>query len=196
MLSHRLLIFAPDQVHFVCNFCAESEAISDSRQSRRWNLAGLRQSDYISDLREGSSDTIGDPSWPFNEYLNNYTVRDLSYQSDIHNAFRGILRSVDYYSFLAVPFLETIIDEAMMRQRALSDHLASKAFSTGLAWSTSYNNYNNNYYNRVYTDPNLNLADLIRKQPAYYQRPGFPSWSWHHAEQIKSQSHTKHLAAS
>ena len=89
VLSGRLLIFAPDQVHFVCRSAIKSESINETSESQVSASSGLRLAGLSSDCKpnfgEPSSDSTRPPSWIFNEWLLSYTARDLTYQGDILN---------------------------------------------------------------------------------------------------------------
>lgn len=107
-LSKRRLIFTDEEVHFVCNKMHISESIDVPYPSAKESLS---EAPMLGELV---------PQWPIRngwslqrtfaelgERLRQYTLRQLTYDSDILDAFRGILRSFeknDIYHIWGIPF--------------------------------------------------------------------------------------------
>lgn len=105
LLSRRILYFTEDQVYFQCScsvFCEDGVGENSPifarvyRASNLWNMG----SPYTSDFRNGYHGSFhlkraeyADPREAVQDYQNRveeYTRRDLTYHADILNAFKGI----------------------------------------------------------------------------------------------------------
>lgn len=163
VLSKRLLIFSSQQVYFVCNSSHLSEALTCSTERHNPALTGLRPSEYVAAGTSVDGSLVQDEEeWSFGAWLAAFTTRDITFQNDVLNAFRGILNISGHRSFWGVPF---IIDNRSQQGDKTYSNLA-EAFARGLSWSTSYNSDR-----FVETRPPPTSDD-------FYSRKDFPSWSW------------------
>ena len=149
LLSRRRLVFTPTQVYFQCletHFC-EIVSIPPDHAGIKSEVRPLLEHIRVFPYR-GVGTTPDDIFNRIKEFL----LRDLSYESDILNAFLGILHRFrsfkePLYHFWGVPFEP---------DRTRKDVPEENAFLEALLWT-----------------PILN-----RKKTGLARREAFPSWSW------------------
>ena len=148
-LSRRCLFFADLQVYFVCLHTTRSEAVPAEKDSC-W-IAKLLNSAYLeSGLFELPSFVVG------NLYRDRlvFTQRTLSYESDILDAFRGVLHDTSFISLWGV----TVIPKNSTMDPCIG-------LSMGLLWI------------RLPSWGRSRHLDTL-PEPTRRRRPNFPTWSW------------------
>lgn len=150
-LSRRCLFFTHHQVYFVCQDSTRSEAVPMSHGGP-WVVEALN-SDSLSDVVTifGGDDSLMNPLL---DDILVFSQRKLTYQSDILDAFRGILARSGFITFWGVPI--TAID-------AITD--PSKGLALGMTWSR-----------RPDWLKGKHLA--VKEKVPYTRCLGFPTWSW------------------
>jgi Heterokaryon incompatibility protein (HET) len=155
ILSRRCLFFTETQVYFVCRAMSCSESIvraasKDSRNGRRviktlradlFELPVLRKEKDCSMLRE------------LVDNITEFTRRQLTYQDDALNAFRGLLARAQFPSYFGLPIAATDSPAEMTEARDWNI-----GFARGLYWTPHH------------------FAKFRRT--GLSRRPGFPTWSW------------------
>ena len=160
ILSTRVLIFAEDQVHYLCGLCDKSEAFNDTLNKPRDALSKFRRPEYLEFVEARRNAAL----FTFGNWLMSYTPKNLTFEGDVLNAMRGVLNVASYYTWWGIPFVGYDHD---------SPFDTTKAFIAGLAWSTLYNGDADLYGRKA--DEQVPLATA---RPCPYRRSGFPSWSW------------------
>jgi hypothetical protein len=159
--SRLQLIFTEEQVIFECNHmsCFEGVTVEESADS-----AGF----FIGPSSAGIRSTWDDPS---HEHIVRYTKRQLSHQSDVLNAMRGLFQSfsvqrIPYHQYWGMPFAMTASTEIQSRSRMWS-HL----WQHGIQLKSVQNELHAAFCRELcwVVDPEI---------PAAIRRKGFPSWSW------------------
>ncbi|KAH8800906.1 heterokaryon incompatibility protein-domain-containing protein, partial [Xylogone sp. PMI_703] len=97
ILSNRRLMFARDQVYYICNriSCSESFNFVDKD-----GLEGPRNGDltaYLCSLRNPLAvpNLTGEPKSSFEDIISRYVTRKLTHQSDALNAVTGLLKRIE-----------------------------------------------------------------------------------------------------
>ena len=150
-LSQCCLLFSIYQVYYVCRESTWSEAVPFGPCSS--TLTELLNSSRLDGALFGVDTSTSIPSGLFQDRLK-YTKRKLSYESDLLNAFRGILRRSSFVTFWGVP---------VALQHSNVD--PNTGFALGQLWMKRP---------RWTTDPHLQSSSTIRSA----RRCGFPTWSW------------------
>ena len=108
-LSTRCLIFGPKQLQFLCKTTCRHEALP---QLPKMNSYDLNAETNISSVFgrstvESDSSRKGDKTVleRFQFLANELLRRDISWESDTLDAFRGILNRVEYFTFFGVPLV-------------------------------------------------------------------------------------------
>ncbi|CZR50189.1 uncharacterized protein PAC_00061 [Phialocephala subalpina] len=106
-LSTRCLIFSPRQLQYLCKTTSRYEALP--------RLPKMSSYDQDGEVNIGSvfggwtGDQYGSKSMTilqtFQSLANELLKRDITYESDTLNAFRGILNRAEYFSFFGVPLI-------------------------------------------------------------------------------------------
>ncbi|OQV03634.1 hypothetical protein CLAIMM_08651 [Cladophialophora immunda] len=152
VLARRCLFFTPEQWHFVCRTSSAYETLVEDLpkfDDRRMDLYALR-----STLFRMAGTNAHDLE--ITEDVREYTIRDLSFDSDFLNAFRGVLRRSGLHSLCGVIALEA-------KNRLYAQRDLESGFALGLFWAGQ-----DRYFTRT---PGQGPARTTR-------RPGFPTWSW------------------
>ena len=154
ILSRSCLFFTKDQVYFACkgHLGSESEAVGGSWRTRH---SGSTESltprlMRISEQADTSDSQKGPPC--FYDHIKEYTSRSLSWDSDALNAFKGILASLDEYTYWGIPFSDTF----SLKHYVPIDR-SEAAFAHNLAWTGKR---------------------LPPGGGAIRRRKGIPTWSW------------------
>ncbi|KAK0103975.1 hypothetical protein ONS96_005080 [Cadophora gregata f. sp. sojae] len=109
-LSTRCLIFGPKQLQFLCKTTCKHEALPRIPKMSSYDLSaetninsvfGSRISDTESSRNKGNMTVLERFQFLANELLR----RDISWESDTLDAFRGILNRVEYFTFFGVPLV-------------------------------------------------------------------------------------------
>ncbi|KAL0941519.1 tol protein [Colletotrichum truncatum] len=147
LLSRRKLIFTDTQVYFQCNamHCLESIQISLERLHIHKNI---RMQDNVDMSRVFPLRGLGKSTNDLEDRLGEYLRRDLTFDSDILDAFRGVLSAFEHKfstpmkSLHGIPIYSTLFSTTDL-----------EAFVFGLSWWS-----------------------VGHQEPQ--RRPGFPSWTW------------------
>lgn len=129
-LSRRCLILVDDQVHFICRRGMTCEGVEESALSHL-PFAKRRCLDF------GILENLQMTRQPaFIRQLSAYTRRKLSYDSDILNAFRGILSRSQLASYWGVPVYstDTIPDLTVEGTEVEDPGALHVGFLLGLCW--------------------------------------------------------------
>ncbi|KAI1308253.1 HET-domain-containing protein [Xylaria venustula] len=145
VLAKRRLFFTNQQVYFECGVYGCMETLCQPIVHPPCGVPTIRITDAIPDIKSVGTMIIDD-------YLREYSKRQLSYSSDILNAFRGIFHMSEKQSppilhCGGVPLLLNDLDH-----QATPSNANLLGFLRGLLWIAPW-------------------EDAVR-------RPGFPSWSW------------------
>ncbi|KAJ8127514.1 hypothetical protein O1611_g6120 [Lasiodiplodia mahajangana] len=145
ILAKRRLFFTDQQVYFECGVYSCLETLCQPLMHPPEGVPSIRVTDVVPDVRSAGTMVTS-------YYLKEYSKRQLSYDSDALNAFRGIFHMLEKQrpSVLhcgGVPLLNN--DSDNQRSTSVSNLLG---FLRGLCWIAPW-------------------EDAVR-------RPGFPSWSW------------------
>ena len=149
-LSRRCLFFTEYQVYFVCRECTRSEAVPSTPQSS-WISTLLNCRSLDADLLDPNRSSM------LEGYCQDrfaFSRRQLSYESDILDAFQGILTRSPFYTLWGVPF--------RLRDTGMN---ANSGMALGLLWTRRP------LYAKESHLESLDDRPLIR-------RLGFPTWSW------------------
>jgi len=150
-LSRRCLFFTRYQLYFVCRMMSCSEAVPQTdERTREYSLVNHRTLDNVlfeQDVDNEDSDSL------FPDRLQ-FSQRSLTYESDILNAFRGILSHSRFVTFWGVTINP--------RKAKLNAHTG---FALGLLWRAEG-------WSR-----SVHLKAAVKEAPRA-RRPGFPTWSW------------------
>lgn len=159
-LSRRMLVFTDDQVYFECNAmeCHESLLsnlddlhVEDKSKFRHLFQNGLfgRSRFYKYGYADESSHTAADNLVVFMRLVEQYTARELTYDTDSLRAFTGLIRTFET--------AETAVNQiwGVPLRRGESEKETIDSFVDGLGWNHSF---------------------LEHGKPR--RRPVFPSWSW------------------
>ena len=161
ILSIRCLFFTDQQVYFVCRGmdCCESIELSPTPKLPVEEPIRLRADIFDVQLRTAGRQRIG--LWEFFDHLHHYKNRQLSYDHDSLNAFRGIIAKFPYISIWGVPIA--------LRKGAETSFLGeaecSIGFARGLWWDSP-------------SDPWYDILGSNEKFVTFRRRIDFPSWSW------------------
>ena len=149
-LSRRCLFFTEHQVYFVCPETTRSESVPWGPQSC-WITSLLNSSRLDARLFVIQQFLIGDG---FSRDRLEFSRRTLTYESDILDAFRGILNRSRFYTLWGVPIIPL---NATMDPHA--------GFALGLLWSRT---------------PSWAILPHLktRDDRARIRRANFPTWSW------------------
>ncbi|KAI1753227.1 HET-domain-containing protein [Xylaria castorea] len=145
VLARRRVFFTSEQVYFECGVYGCMETLFQPLIHPPAGVPSIRLTDVIPDIRSAGTIVVSD-------YLREYSKRQLSYSSDVLNAFRGIFHMFERQSppilhCGGVPLLNNDSDHQV------STSVASLlGFLRGLCWIAPW-------------------EDAVRC-------PGFPSWSW------------------
>jgi hypothetical protein len=99
VLSRRCLFFTDEQVYFVCKqmtCCEAIHSLPNPKAATATEFAMLNTGMFDADLKDLSYERKG--LWRFYEHLFQYKKRQLTFDSDSLNAFRGILAKSPYKS--------------------------------------------------------------------------------------------------
>jgi hypothetical protein len=151
VLSRSCLFFTKDQVYFACKMHLRSEAVEQkqivdngpNQEVLAPKLMKLSEADTLP--------TTGNSLFFFHDHMREYTSRSLSWDSDALNAFKGIIASLDVYTYWGVPLTNTT------SRTHVSIDKSQAVFAQNLAWVGK------------------------RVPPggrAIRRRKSFPTWSW------------------
>ncbi|KAK3949468.1 HET-domain-containing protein [Pseudoneurospora amorphoporcata] len=161
LLSRRLLLFAHDQVYFFCSsgvwvesimprprMLIETEPRSRVRSATITPLRKLRHPRYGCQIDISLRQLM--------VLIGSYSKRQLSFQADALNAFRGLLSRVSFITYWGVPCYELSTEKSMETHYSLaiqaSDKTAASLFLRSLCWEP--------------------------ERTCLGRRERFPSWSW------------------
>lgn len=161
-LSRRCLFFTQHQVYFACREASRSETVHDDI-TMSW-ISRLLNSSHLDSSLLGSA-----PHVPQGLLLDRlmFTQRNLTYASDVLDAFRGVLARASWLSIWGITFWsynhpQIDVDVSM---------------ALGLMWTTkpqwsipAHTPASNSQDSQDSSDGNL--------APKYSRRAGFPTWSW------------------
>lgn len=155
-LSQRCLVFTECEVFFLCSQEIRSESLcqksDDFRPSKRFLRDSILRASILQKRWLAPTQLKGEVFDPeFVVKLHEYSRRQLTFEEDALDAFRGILSTLDVPSYWAIAAWECADPE-----NALSSVFES-GFLYGLMWYCC--------------SSSINKQQLRR-------RPGFPSWSW------------------
>ncbi|KAM7198325.1 Heterokaryon incompatibility protein (HET) domain containing protein [Rhypophila sp. PSN 637] len=171
VLSRRALFFTDFQVYYSCSGMTCSEALPVPEEPRSYFRSDLMKShvdrSIMTDLLVPSPDFIClEPGQEFTsdlspldilkDHIVRYTSRQLSYQEDILNAFRGILSRSPFLSLWGIPI--SLQNEPGDLQASTERDL-ELGFLRNMFWFPERSSANN-------------------QSNAIFPRNGFPSWSW------------------
>ena len=149
VLSRRLLCFTSHQIYFICSSQIYHE--ESSRPQRRHRCCSSnRNSNEIQKLIFQEPDDEHMTS--FTSHLKQYTSRDLTFDYDALNAFRGILARCAWRSYWGVPILSPG---------------NQFGFAKGLQWIPDHA-----------ARATANSSDQSIEPSSFSRRKEFPSWSW------------------
>ncbi|PVH88634.1 HET-domain-containing protein [Cadophora sp. DSE1049] len=148
-LSKRCLFFTEHQVYVVCRVTTRSEAVPSESQSC-W-ISTLLNSSRLDGGLFGPQTSIANG---FCRDRLAFSQRTLSYESDILDAFRGILNRSPFFTFWGVPITPP--------KAAMDPHTG---LALGLLWTRT---------------PSWAISRHLvsRKEPPRIRRVNFPTWSW------------------
>jgi hypothetical protein len=153
VLSKRCLFFTELQVYFVCEAMTCCEAVDPT------NVPFYLTPPSSQESSDGTLGTeifagTGNYSNAFQKFMNHveqYTARNLTYETDAINAFRGLLARLPFPSYYGVPIApDDIVGPGVELQEV------DIGFARGLCWKSKLE------------DSGKSLT----------RRPDFPSWSW------------------
>ncbi|KAI0166628.1 heterokaryon incompatibility protein-domain-containing protein [Xylariaceae sp. FL1272] len=161
ILSTRCLIFTRSQVYFVCQTTGKCEALPRSpiltNSGYETNLSNIFQHQNSRSRYERSLDMT--KAERLSHKINLYQQRELSFASDVLNAFMGVLARCDLFTYWGVPFLTgkgcgiTIdVDWSCVDPLTRQAQEINSAYARGLAWTA--------------------------QGETSTRRPGMPTWSW------------------
>ncbi|RAK95542.1 HET domain-containing protein, partial [Aspergillus ibericus CBS 121593] len=155
ILSRRCLFFTDYQVYFMCSEAThcESTIISQPLKHTSYNVL---DPDRFTHLGAGDAkyySWMPPRPWEFRTHLTHYSSRNLSYESDAINAFRGILARSTHTTYWGIPFLFQDSSYPFVQDINLR-------FACALAWEPMY------------------TQNPIARESHLHRRPDFPSWSW------------------
>jgi hypothetical protein len=104
VLSRRCLFFTDEQVYFECKqmtCCEAIHSLPNPKAATATEFAMLNTGMFDADLKDLSYERKG--LWRFYEHLFQYKKRQLTFDSDSLNAFRGILAKSPYKSVWGYP---------------------------------------------------------------------------------------------
>lgn len=106
-LSTRCLIFGPSQLQFLCKTTSRYETLPRLPKMSNYDQSG--EINISSVFGGGNSDQASSTDMTilesFLSLANEYLKRDITFESDTLNAFRGILNRLEYFSFFGVPLI-------------------------------------------------------------------------------------------
>ncbi|KIW67364.1 hypothetical protein PV04_06625 [Phialophora macrospora] len=158
LLARRCLFFTPEQCYFVCQTSSAYEVLVEDlprEADSRIDLYALRSTLFR--LRGTSKHDL-----EITEDVREYTVRDLSLDSDFLNGFRGVLRQRELFSLcgvISLPQGGPLEDQDTEGPLWSMRHEIGFAF--GLFWAAGDRSF-----------------AMTPGQPRTNRRLGFPSWSW------------------
>jgi hypothetical protein len=175
LLAKRLIIFAPQQVHLVCKSSSVSESFWFMRRatSDPYFVSSTRSDPFTPEILN----TVGVNGWSFGEHLFTYTQRQFTFESDVLNAYYGVLAQCEHNTYLGTPLILGHSNNQIAESNKPIPPSLSLAFASGLSWSTTYNDDQGIYDYKWALTPTGEEA---------FKRPGFPSWSWAACRSYKS----------
>ncbi|KAE9365247.1 HET-domain-containing protein [Stipitochalara longipes BDJ] len=164
IVSRRCLFFTDIQVYFVCRSMTCSESIireaslptastriaTTTLRADLFGRSGALASTKYSQLRQLA------------DHITEYSGRELTYQEDALNAFRGLLTRSPFPTYFGIPIAATDHPEDMDSEKPWNIGFAETDWNIGLARGLYWTPQFLRFYHRTH---------LTR-------RPGFPSWSW------------------
>ena len=161
-LSRRILYFTSSQVIFLCEFEQTREEITGTfaPEIRDHLVKFPLDSTRIAPSNKFLS-VFGRDPYQFAAQLRQFQSRDLTYDSDALNAFRGILSIARYKTWWGVPMYHSRDECKTLGSAALSEQSiknASSGFCHGLLWRSS--------------------EEWLALSSRTTRRSLFPSWSW------------------
>jgi hypothetical protein len=154
-LSRRCLFFTELQVYFVCSAmsCCEATAIALSSETALASTPGVLSADIFGHTADVVDyDRPRTPLRKFADHVTQYTGRNLTYEMDIMNAFRGLLAKSQFHNYYGIPIAASDWEEAK------SPEDFDYGFARGLFWMPNYSGHGGR----------ISLS----------RRENFPSWSW------------------
>lgn len=151
LLARRCVIFTSEQWHFVCRSSSAYESLIEDlplQSGSRLDLYALRSTLFRT---KGTNKH----DLEVTEDVREYTVRDLSLDSDFLNAFRGVLRRSGLFSLVGVIALP------QTGESPISPTSLETGFALGLFWAGQDRSFART--------PGL---------PRTSRRSEFPTWSW------------------
>jgi hypothetical protein len=123
VLSRRCLFFTSDQVYFACRTSLHCEAALQSSSSDHLGPDIMNANLQFSFRFNGEN--IPPKKRRVGRHLKEYTSRSLTFDSDVLNAFKGILSAENTYAYHGLPFGDIL------------DHNVDSAFAWALAWRST-----------------------------------------------------------
>lgn len=155
VLSRRCIFLTEHQAYFVCQSSMRCESVTI------FKLAETQQTSET--MRRGSiahaisqaepRDSIKSPIEELTDHITEYNCRDLRFEADVLDAFRGMLARSTLYIFYGVPLAVDL--SIILPQESQYD----RGFAKGLCW-------------------HRHPRSQIRQRRALQRRQNFPSWSW------------------
>jgi Heterokaryon incompatibility protein (HET) len=150
VLSRRCLFFTELQVYFVCAAMTCCEAVVSGLEDT--TLGSMGDSKMLS-AGLFSENKPGSELWEFTRHVTQYTGRQLTYEKDALDAFRGVLSRSQFHNYYGIPIGLT------ESPRRVNDHEElDLGFAQGLYWLPK-------------AKDGLLWTSLSR-------RSWFPTWSW------------------
>ncbi|CAF9932643.1 MAG: hypothetical protein HETSPECPRED_008410 [Heterodermia speciosa] len=149
-LSRRCLFFTEHQVYIVCPETTRSESVPSSPRSS-WTSSLLNSSRLDANLFEIERSLIANGFWR-DRYT--FSRRTLTYESDVLDAFRGMLNRSGLHTLWGIPIIPL--------KATMNPHTG---FSLGLLWSRR---------------PSWAISTHLKSYDgrARIRRANFPTWSW------------------
>jgi len=157
ILSRRCLFLTDLQVYFECVSMSCCESIITGMQQRTRSSASsaatLSADTFVPSVELQEDPVIVTPLRKFTDHISKNSIRHLTVEGDIMNAFRGLLKRSSFHNYYGIPIASG--DSQVIEK----DDEFNVGFAQGLYWISG---------DRISGDI---LGSLIR-------RPDFPSWSW------------------
>ncbi|PYI08670.1 HET-domain-containing protein [Aspergillus sclerotiicarbonarius CBS 121057] len=156
ILSRRCLFFTDFQVYFMCSEATHCESTIISQPLIQTNPNNVLDPDRFTHLGAGHAayySWMPPRPWEFRTHLTHYSSRNLTYESDAINAFRGILARSTHTTYWGIPFLFERTTHPLAQDTNLR-------FACALAWEPTY------------------TQNPVARESHLQRRPDFPSWSW------------------
>lgn len=162
VLCRRCLFFSSSKVFFKCGLGVVCEINPNPapllmRTAAPW-LENLCNPPCLVPMSSSEDLDDNDLRRSFEMRISEYSLRDMRYESDALNAFKGILSRSGCISWWGVPLLLRSYQHPRVSEESKSKFL-DVAFILGLLWK------------KIYLDSDLD-------PPRANRRKGFPSWSW------------------